>query len=323
MLRLRFFGNYARIEVGTKTVAHLQPTVGEPIMRILLAEPRGFCAGVTMAVQSLEHAIQEFGTPIYVYHEIVHNIRIVEDFCRKGVIFVDTLDEVPYGSRLMFSAHGVSPEIRNIADERSFKTIDATCPLVNKVHQNARDYARKGYKIILLGHRNHDEVVGVVGEVPDSIWVVENKEDIEALIFGKEDKLAYLTQTTLSLTETFQHIELLKKRFPQIVGPSQSNICHATQSRQKVVQKHCSKTDVVIVVGSRSSSNSRRLAEQAEQLNVRSFLVDGAEDIPLDEFTGNETILITAGASAPEHLVQECVSLLKNRFDVKHTETVT
>jgi 4-hydroxy-3-methylbut-2-enyl diphosphate reductase len=233
-----------------------------------------------MAVQSLEHAVREFGAPIYVYHEIVHNTRIVEDFCRKGVIFVDTLDEVPHGSRLMFSAHGVSPAIRTIANERSLETIDATCPLVNKVHQNALDYARKGYKIILLGHRGHDEVVGVVGEVPDSISVVENEEEIEALIFGEDDKLAYLTQTTLSLTETFQQIELLKKRFPKIVGPPQSNICHATQSRQKVVRKHCSKADVVIVVGSLSSSNSRRLAEQAEELNVRSFLVDGAEEIP-------------------------------------------
>lgn len=293
------------------------------IMRILLAEPRGFCAGVTMAVQSLERAVQEFGTPIYVYHEIVHNVRIVEDFCRKGVIFVDTLDEVPHGSRLMFSAHGVSPEIRNIADERLLETIDATCPLVNKVHQNALDYVRKGYKIILLGHRGHDEVVGVVGEVPDSIWVVENEEEIDALTFDQNDKLAYLTQTTLSLTETFRQIERLKQRFPKIVGPPQSNICHATQSRQDIVRKHCPKADVVIVVGSRSSSNSRRLAEQAEKLNVRSFLVDGAADIPLEEFTGGETVLITAGASAPEHLVQECVDLLRKRFDVKHTEIAT
>jgi len=276
-----------------------------------------------MAVQSLERAVQEFGVPIYVYHEIVHNTRIVEYFCHKGVIFVDTLDEVPYGSRLMFSAHGVSPEIRTIAAERLLETIDATCPLVNKVHQNALDYARKGYKIILLGHRGHDEVVGVVGEVPESIWVVENEEEIESLTFGEQDKLAYLTQTTLSLTETFQQIGLLKKRFPQIAGLSQSNICHATQSRQQVVRKHCPEADVVIVVGSRSSSNSRRLAEQAEQCNVRSFQVDGAEEIPLEEFTGKETVLITAGASAPEYFVQECVLLLKQRFDVKRTESAT
>ena len=284
-------------------------------MRILLAEPRGFCAGVTMAVQSLERAIQEFGAPIYVYHEIVHNTWIVEDFCRKGVIFVDTLDEIPHGSRLMFSAHGVSPEIRKIAQERSLETIDATCPLVNKVHQNAIDYARKGYKIILLGHRNHDEIAGVVGEVPDSIWVAENETEINALTFGKRDKLAYLTQTTLSMTETFQNIELLKQRFPKIVGPPQSNICYATQSRQDAVRELCPKADVVIVVGSWTSSNSRRLAEQAEELGICSFLVDGADDIPLGEFTGNETVLITAGASAPEHLVQGCVELLKKRFN--------
>ena len=289
-------------------------------MQILLAEPRGFCAGVTMAVQSLEHAVQQFGAPIYVYHEIVHNTWIVDDFRRKGVIFVDALDEVPRGSRLMFSAHGVSPEIRKTADERLLETIDATCPLVNKVHHSAADYAQQGYKIILIGHRGHDEVVGVVGEVPDSIWIVENETEIDALTFGKEEKLAYLTQTTLSLTETFRRIERLKERFPQIVGPSQSNICYATQSRQDAVREHCPKADVVVVVGSRSSSNSRRLAEQAEELGVRSFLVDGAEDIPLNEFTGSETVLITAGASAPEHLVQGCVNLLKKRFgaEIEH-----
>ena len=284
-------------------------------MQILLAEPRGFCAGVTMAVQSLDSALRVFGVPIYVYHEIVHNTWIVEDFCRKGVVFVNVLDEVPSGSRLMFSAHGVSPEIRKIADERLLQTIDATCPLVNKVHQNAIEYAQKGYKIILLGHRNHDEVVGVVGEVPDSIWVVENESEIRDLTFGKEEKLAYLTQTTLSITETFQQIELLQQRFPKIVGPPQSNICYATQSRQDAVRKLCPKADAVIVVGSWTSSNSRRLAEQAEELGVCSFLVDDADDIPLGEFTGNETILITAGASAPEHLVQKCVDLLKKRFD--------
>jgi len=283
-------------------------------MQIILAEPRGFCTGVTRAVQSLENAVEQFGAPIYVYHEIVHNTWIVEDFRRKGVIFVDTVDEVPEGSRLMFSAHGVSPEIREIANERSLKTIDATCPLVKKVHDCAFDYALKGYKIILIGHRNHDEIVGVVGEVPNSIWVVENEAEIDALTFNKDEKLAYLTQTTLDVTETFQQIERLKARFPQIVGPPLSNICGATQRRQDAVRELCPQADMVIVVGSLSSSNSRRLAEQAEKLGVRSFLVDGADEIPLNEFTGNETILLTAGASAPEHLVQECVNLLKERF---------
>jgi 4-hydroxy-3-methylbut-2-enyl diphosphate reductase len=285
-------------------------------MRIQLAEPRGFCAGVLRAVQSLEHAVERYGTPIYVYHEIVHNTWIVEDFRLKGVIFVNTLDEVPPGSRLMFSAHGVSPEIRKIAVERTLETIDATCPLVDKVHLSAIDYARNGYKIILIGHRNHDEVVGVVGEVPDAIWVVENEAEIDSLMFGKEEKLAYLTQTTLSTTETFRQIERLKERFPKIVGPSQSNICYATQSRQDAIRERCPQVDVVIGVGSRSSSNSRRLAEQAEALGVRTFLFDGAEDIPLRGFTGNETVLITAGASAPEHLVQDCIDLLKRHFDV-------
>jgi len=283
-------------------------------MQILLAEPRGFCAGVTRAVQSLERAIEQFGAPIYVYHEIVHNTWIVEDFRRKGVIFVDTVDEVPEGSRLLFSAHGVSPSIRDIAKGRSLKTIDATCPLVKKVHDCAFDYALKGYKIILIGHRHHDEIVGVVGEAPESIWVVENNAEIDALTFGKDEKLAYLTQTTLAVSETLQQIKRLQKRFPQIVGPPQSNICGATQRRQDTVRRHCLRANVVIVVGSRSSSNSRRLAEQAEKLGVRSFLVDGAADIPLHELTGNETVLITAGASAPEHLVQGCVDLLKQQF---------
>ena len=283
-------------------------------MRIILAEPRGFCAGVTRAVQSLEDAVEQFGTPIYVYHEIVHNTWIVEDFRRKGVIFVDTVDEVPKGSRLMFSAHGVSPEIREIAKKRSLKTIDATCPLVKKVHDCAFDYALKGYKVILIGHRDHDEVVGVVGEAPDSIWVVENEAEIDALTFGKDEKLAYLTQTTLAITETFRQIERLKERFSQIVGPPLSNICGATQRRQDAVRELCPQADMVIVVGSQSSSNSRRLAEQAEKLGVRSFLVDGANEIPLSEFIGTETVLITAGASAPEHLVQGCVDLLKEQF---------
>jgi len=283
-------------------------------MRIILAEPRGFCAGVTRAVQSLEDAVEQFGTPIYVYHEIVHNTWIVENFRRKGVIFVDTVDEVPKGSRLMFSAHGVSPEIREIAKKRSLKTIDATCPLVKKVHDCAFDYALKGYKVILIGHRDHDEVVGVVGEAPDSIWVVENEAEIDALTFGKDEKLAYLTQTTLAITETFRQIERLKERFSQIVGPPLSNICGATQRRQDAVRELCPQADMVIVVGSQSSSNSRRLAEQAEKLGVRSFLVDGANEIPLSEFIGTETVLITAGASAPEHLVQGCVDLLKEQF---------
>ena len=286
-------------------------------MRIILAEPRGFCAGVTRAVQSLENAIQQFGMPIYVYHEIVHNTWIVEYFRQQGVVFVDAVDEVPEGSRLMFSAHGVSPAIRKTAAQRLLKTIDATCPLVDKVHQNAIEYARNGYKIILLGHRNHDEVAGVVGEVPESICVVENDAEIDALSFDKDEKLAYLTQTTLAVSETFRLIDRLKERFPQIVGPAQSNICYATQSRQDAIRKHCPTADIAVVVGSKSSSNSRRLAEQAEQDGVRSFLVDRASDISLDVFSGKETVLITAGASAPEHLVQECVDILKQHFPVE------
>lgn len=283
-------------------------------MKILLADPRGFCAGVTTAILRLDDALQ-LGTPVYVYHEIVHNTWIVNDFRRRGVIFVDSLDDVPNGSRLMFSAHGVAPDIRRIAAEKSLTVIDATCPLVNNVHQAALHYEQQGYKVILIGHRGHDEVTGVVGEIPNSIQIVENTAEIELLPFRRNEKLAYLTQTTLSVTETFKMIELLKERFPQIEGQPKSNICLATQLRQEAVRKRCSESDAVIVVGSRSSSNSRRLAEQAEACGVRSYLADGAEDIPLSRFTGSETVLITAGASAPEHLVQDCIRFLQKHFN--------
>jgi 4-hydroxy-3-methylbut-2-enyl diphosphate reductase len=267
-----------------------------------------------MAVRALDAALQRFGVPIYVYHEIVHNTWVVEHFRRLGVCFVDSIDVVPNGSRLLFSAHGVLPEVRLRALERNIATIDATCPLVNKVHRDVIRYASEGFTIILIGHRGHDEVIGTMNEAPENICVVENEQEIKQLSFRPDDKLAYLTQTTLSVKDTVKMIELLRQRFPQIIGTASSNICYATQNRQDAVWEFSVGVDVVLVVGSRNSSNSRRLAEQAESFGICSYLVDGSKDIMADWFLGTETILITAGASAPEYVVQDCVRMLKKRF---------
>lgn len=283
-------------------------------MHVILANPRGFCAGVNMAIKSLEAALRRFGAPVYVFHEIVHNTWVVDDFRKKGAVFVDHMNEVPVGARLMFSAHGVSPEIRLNALERNIETIDATCPLVSKVHRDVIRYASFGYTIILIGHRGHDEVIGTMSEAPGYIRVVENAREIESLTFDPGEKLAYLTQTTLSVNETADMIALLRRRFPDIVGPSAANICYATQNRQDAVERLGGEADIVLVVGSRSSSNSRRLAERAESLGICSYLVDGPDDIAAGWFVGDETVLVTAGASAPEYVVRQCVDILRNRF---------
>ena len=283
-------------------------------MHIILTNPRGFCAGVNMAIKALDAAIERFGTPIYVYHEIVHNNWVVDYFRKKGVSFVNTVDEVPVGGRMLFSAHGVSPEIRLTAMERNIDTIDATCPLVSKVHREVIRYASAGHTIILIGHRGHDEVIGVMCEAPEYIRIVENEKEIGELEFDPDEKLAYVTQTTLSVDETRNMIERLRHRFPGIAGPENANICYATQNRQDAVKQLSESVDIVLVVGSRSSSNSRRLAEKAESLDVCSYLVDGPDDIAAGWFQGDETVLITAGASAPEHLVQSCVRVLQDRF---------
>jgi 4-hydroxy-3-methylbut-2-enyl diphosphate reductase len=292
-------------------------------VHIILANPRGFCAGVNMAVKALDAALLRFGTPMYVYHEIVHNTWVVNYFRNIGACFVDSIDEVPVGSRLMFSAHGVSPEVRLQALKRKIKTIDATCPLVSKVHRDVIRYASEGYTIILIGHRGHDEVNGTMNEAPESIRIVENEQEIETLSFQPDEKLVYLTQTTLSVEETANMIELLQQRFPNITGHSGTNICYATQNRQDAVRKLSIGSDVVLVVGSRTSSNSRRLAELAKSLGICSYLVDGPDDIETELFQGNETILITAGASAPERIVQDCVQVLQTRFQATVEEKTT
>lgn len=284
-------------------------------MKVILANPRGFCAGVNMAIESLDLAIQTFGTPIYVYHEIVHNKYVVETFREKGAVFVDELGEVPEGACLMFSAHGVSPEIREVARQRKLHTIDATCPLVTKVHIEALRFSQRGYTIVLIGHEGHDEVIGTMGEAPEAIVLVETPEDVEGLEVADPDRLAYLTQTTLSVDDAERIIRRLKKRFPNIVGPSKEDICYATQNRQEAVRELSIGADVVLVVGSQNSSNSQRLKELAADNGITGHLVDGPNDIHNSWLSAADTVLVTAGASAPESLVQACLDHLKQRFD--------
>ena len=283
-------------------------------MHIILANPRGFCAGVNMAIESLERALEQFGTPLYVYHEIVHNRPVVERFRKRGVVFVDSLDEAPEGSTVLYSAHGVAPAIRQAAAERRLRAIDATCPLVTKVHLEAVRFAREGYLIVLIGHEGHDEVLGTMGEAPDRIRLVQDAAEVERLDVPPGARLAYLTQTTLSVDDAEAIITALKRRFPDIVGPSRDDICYATQNRQEAVKELAPEADAVIVLGSQNSSNSLRLAELAQAGGKPAYLVDGIHEIPEGTFTGDETVLITAGASAPEDVVEECVRTLRERY---------
>ena len=283
-------------------------------MKVLLASPRGFCAGVNMAIESLDLALASLEPPIYVYHEIVHNKYVVEQFRDRGVKFVDDLADVPVGSTLLFSAHGVSPEIRRLARERNLRAIDATCPLVTKVHLEAIKYASAGYTILLIGHEGHDEVIGTMGEAPEAILLVESPDDVATLNVADERKLAYLTQTTLSVDDANRIINRLKERFPHIAAPPKDDICYATQNRQEAVSLLSGEADVTIVLGSQNSSNSQRLAELSRERGVRSHLVDGPADLQPEWFEGVETVLVTAGASAPEKVVEECVDWLRERF---------
>jgi 4-hydroxy-3-methylbut-2-enyl diphosphate reductase len=284
-------------------------------MKVILASPRGFCAGVNMAIESLDLAIRVFGTPLYVFHEIVHNKHVVESFRRKGAVFVDRIDEVPEGATLLFSAHGVSPDVRRSAEERNIRAIDATCPLVIKVHLEAKRFARQGYRIVLIGHEGHDEVIGTVGEAPHAICLVETEQDVDELDFPSDVKIAYLTQTTLSVDDANRVVARLRARFPQLVGPPRDDICYATQSRQEAVRVLAQDADIVLVLGSQNSSNSRRLQELARDCGVDAHLIDSVEDIRPDWLRGRETVLVSAGASAPESVVQECVAFFRERYE--------
>lgn len=289
-------------------------------MKIILANPRGFCAGVNMAIECLDEAIRRVGPGIYVYHEIVHNKYVVDRFTKQGVTFVNSMDEVPHGSILLFSAHGVSPEIRQIARTRQLQTVDATCPLVTKVHLEAIRYANAGYHIILVGHEGHDEVIGTMGEAPESITLVETADEVAKLPFSEDDKLAYLTQTTLSVSEANEVITALKQRYQNIESPKKEDICYATTNRQDAVTMLVESADVLIVLGSQNSSNSRRLMEIGAAQGVPSYLIDGAAELQQDWFEPNSTVVITAGASAPEVVVEECIDYLTEHFNAEFSE---
>jgi len=283
-------------------------------MKINLANPRGFCAGVNMAIQCVEEALKIVGSPLYVYHEIVHNRHVVDRFMERGVVFVDTIDEVPPNQTVIFSAHGVSPEVRNSAKDRGCNMIDATCPLVTKVHMEAIRYARQGYKILLIGHAGHDEVVGTFGEAPDAITIVESAADVERLTFRSDEPMVYLTQTTLSMDDANVIIEAIKKKYPHVKAPPSDDICYATTNRQHAVQRLAQNAELVLVVGSKNSSNSVRLTEISQNVGTRAYLVDDKSEIDHRWFEGVESVLVTAGASAPEYLVQEIVSELVEHY---------
>jgi 4-hydroxy-3-methylbut-2-enyl diphosphate reductase len=280
-------------------------------MEISLAQPRGFCAGVDRAIEIVERALQQFGSPIYVKHEIVHNKTVVEDLRGKGAIFVDQLEEIPTGSTVVFSAHGVSQNVRAQAENLGLKVFDATCPLVTKVHIEVTKMRAQGCEIVMIGHTGHPEVEGTMGQVNDGIYLVETEEDVINLKIAENKPLAYVTQTTLSVDDASRVIAALKARFPMIREPKKADICYATQNRQDAVKFMARKVDLVLVVGSPSSSNSNRLREVAEKLGVPAKLIENADCLQRDWFVGVSHIGLTAGASAPEHLVQEVVKRLK------------
>jgi 4-hydroxy-3-methylbut-2-en-1-yl diphosphate reductase len=273
-------------------------------MRVVLAQPRGFCAGVERAIEIVERALKKYGPPIYVRHEIVHNRHVVEDLRTRGAVFVDELDEIPPGARTVFSAHGVAKRVEALARARELPVIDATCPLVAKVHNEGRRYASQGREIVLVGHAGHAEVEGTIGQVPAKVHLVQTVEDVAMLQVRDPDKLAYITQTTLSVDDTRGIIAALQARFPSIVGPDVRDICYATQNRQQAVRELAHTVDVILVVGSRNSSNSNRLREIGEELGKRAYLIDDAASLQPEWFEGVETVGLTAGASAPEMLVR-------------------
>ena len=279
-------------------------------LTILLAAPRGFCAGVDRAIEIVEQALKLYGPPIYVRHEIVHNRWVVEDLRAKGVIFVDTIEEIPDGAITIFSAHGISEKLENQARLRDLPVIDATCPLVTKVHNQAKRYEREGLEIILIGHAGHPEVEGTSGRV-NKVHLVETLADIAALRVDDESKLSYVTQTTLSVDDTREMIAALNRRFPNIIGPDTRDICYATQNRQQAVRELASKVDVLLVVGSKTSSNSNRLRDLGVECGVPSYLIDDATDIHPEWLEGAATLGLTAGASAPELLVERVIAYLE------------
>jgi 4-hydroxy-3-methylbut-2-en-1-yl diphosphate reductase len=292
--------------------------------RILLLKPRGFCAGVVRAIDVVQIALETFGAPIYVRREIVHNRFVVNDLAAKGAIFVHDIDEVPEGARVIYSAHGVSPAVREISRERKLKVIDATCPLVTKVHVEAVKFARQGYSLVLIGHRDHDEIEGTLGEAPEETQVVSTVEEVAELKVPSPERVAYLTQTTLSLDEARDIIHALKAKFPNIVGPHSQDICYATENRQVAVKNVAHQADLVLVVGSNNSSNSNRLVEVSRNLDTIAYLIDDSDKIRSEWLEHAKTVAVTAGASAPEILVQDVINYLqRNGFgEVEEVEVM-
>ncbi len=280
-------------------------------MRIILAQPRGYCAGVVRAVEIVELALRKYGPPIYVRHEIVHNQRVLQDLRERGAVFVDELEEIPDGGVTIFSAHGVSRKVTGEAALRGLPVIDATCPLVEKVHREGRRYASDGRSVVVIGHRNHPEIEGTMGQIPGSVYLVSTVEDVSRLDVGDPDRLAYVTQTTLSVDDTRDVIDALKRRFPGIKGPDLRDICYATQNRQTAIRQLAEHADLILVVGSRNSSNSNRLRDIGASLGVPCHLIDDADSLDAGWLDGIRRVGITAGASAPEVLVQEIVLRLQ------------
>lgn len=281
------------------------------LMKLLLSKPRGFCAGVERAIQTVEKALELWGAPIYVKHEIVHNRHVVRGLERKGAVFIEKLEDVPVGSRLIYSAHGVSPAVRAQAQERQLIEIDATCGLVTRVHSAVKRFAAQGYKIILIGHRNHVEIIGTAGEAPDVTTIVESVEDVKYLQFSVEEKLFYITQTTLSLDDVKEITETLIAKYPRIETLPSSSICYATTNRQMALREITDLTDLILVVGDNQSSNSNRLREVASKRGIESYLINDEKEINPDWMVGKKTIGLTAGASTPEEIVQQCILRLK------------
>jgi 4-hydroxy-3-methylbut-2-enyl diphosphate reductase len=292
--------------------------------KLLLAAPRGYCAGVDRAVQTVERALDLYGAPVYVRKEIVHNKHVVEQLKERGAVFVDQETEVPEGETVVFSAHGVAPSVHRNAESRELRTIDATCPLVTKVHVEARKFAEQGYTIVLVGHAGHEEVEGTMGEAPENIVLIETEADVDALEVDDPDRVAYISQTTLSVDETNTIIARLRERFPNITGPRTDDICYATTNRQAAVRQMARECDLVLVIGSRNSSNSNRLVEVARDHGADSYLIDNEAEVREEWLEGKRVVGITSGASAPEELVQRLVEFFRARgtADVSEFEVV-
>ncbi|MDA1233454.1 MAG: 4-hydroxy-3-methylbut-2-enyl diphosphate reductase [Acidobacteria bacterium] len=296
------------------------PVAAEKVVYLL--KPRGFCAGVVRAIDIVDLALEAYGAPIYVRREIVHNRHVVEDLASRGAIFIEELDEAPSGSRVVYSAHGVSPEVRREAEARGLLVIDATCPLVTKVHLEAIKFARQNGTILLIGHRDHDEVIGTQGEAPERTIIVSTREEALTVEIPDPNNVYYLTQTTLSLDEANVIISALEQRFPHIQGPPAQDICYATENRQQAIKRRADTSDLILVVGSQNSSNSRRLVEVGVNAGTPGYLIDDERDIDAQWLSGVRAVTITAGASAPEVLVQRVIEHLRNQFDFKRVEEV-